>query len=141
MADGSVVQANDGTNSDLFRALKGGGNNFGIVTRFDIITFPARDIWDGIVAYTKDSTPQLVQATANFVANLAARPDSHILMMWTMLPKSQDHFIAASLTNLDGVEDGESLKELSSIPSIQNEMKVTTIATKLTSFVIPAGKE
>lgn len=33
LADGSIVEANATTNSDLFRALKGGSNNFGIVSR------------------------------------------------------------------------------------------------------------
>ncbi|SPN99250.1 uncharacterized protein DNG_02287 [Cephalotrichum gorgonifer] len=40
LADGSQVSANAETNSDLFWALKGGGTNFGVVTRFDIATYP-----------------------------------------------------------------------------------------------------
>lgn len=32
LADGSIVEANATTNSDLFRVLKGGSNNFGIVS-------------------------------------------------------------------------------------------------------------
>lgn len=47
LADGSIVNANEETNSDLFRVLKGGGNNFGIVTRFDMTTLPFKSIWDG----------------------------------------------------------------------------------------------
>lgn len=35
LADGSVVEANEDTNPDLFWALRGGGGQFGIVTRFD----------------------------------------------------------------------------------------------------------
>jgi FAD/FMN-containing dehydrogenase len=34
-ADGSVVEASDDENADLFWAIRGGGGNFGIVTRFD----------------------------------------------------------------------------------------------------------
>ena len=44
LADGRIVDANQETHQDLFRALKGGGNNFGIVTRFDMVTFPAHDV-------------------------------------------------------------------------------------------------
>ncbi|KAK2598780.1 hypothetical protein N8I77_012167 [Diaporthe amygdali] len=40
LADGSIVEANANTNSDLWRALKGGTSNFGIATRFDINTHP-----------------------------------------------------------------------------------------------------
>ncbi|KAI1144298.1 6-hydroxy-D-nicotine oxidase [Hypoxylon sp. FL0543] len=38
LADSTVVNANVDENPDLYRALKGGGPNFGIVTRFDIQT-------------------------------------------------------------------------------------------------------
>ncbi|KAI1287910.1 6-hydroxy-D-nicotine oxidase [Xylaria venustula] len=38
--DSSVIDANSKTNSELWKGLKGGGTNFGIVTRFDIETYP-----------------------------------------------------------------------------------------------------
>ncbi|KAJ8060841.1 hypothetical protein OCU04_009925 [Sclerotinia nivalis] len=40
LADGKIVNANQSDNHDLWKALKGGSNNFGIVTRFNIRTFP-----------------------------------------------------------------------------------------------------
>lgn len=36
LASGEVVHANPKENADLFRALRGGANNFGVVTRFDL---------------------------------------------------------------------------------------------------------
>ncbi|POS72420.1 FAD binding domain-containing protein [Diaporthe helianthi] len=54
LADGSIVEATAaGAHADLFWALRGGHNNFGIVTRFDLKTFPMTSayyggtIWDG----------------------------------------------------------------------------------------------
>lgn len=54
LADGSIVEATaDGEHADLFWTLRGGHNNFGIVTRFDLKTFPMTSayfggtIWDG----------------------------------------------------------------------------------------------
>ncbi|KAK6339668.1 hypothetical protein TWF718_009064 [Orbilia javanica] len=40
LANGWVVNANANANADLFRALKGGSSNFGIVTRIDLYTWP-----------------------------------------------------------------------------------------------------
>ncbi|KAI1858520.1 uncharacterized protein JN550_012567 [Neoarthrinium moseri] len=40
LADGNIVEANASINESLWRAIKGGTSNFGIVTRFDIETHP-----------------------------------------------------------------------------------------------------
>ena len=50
LADGRVVTATASENPDLWRVLKGGGNNFGIVTRFTLRSFPYAPVWTlGIV--------------------------------------------------------------------------------------------
>lgn len=40
LGNSSVVNANATHNTDLYRALRGGGNNFGIITRLDLRTSP-----------------------------------------------------------------------------------------------------
>jgi hypothetical protein len=47
LSNGTITYANPKNNVDLHKALKGGGNNFGIVTRFDVRTFPQGPIWSG----------------------------------------------------------------------------------------------
>lgn len=47
LASGQLTNANARENPDLWSALKGGSNNFGVVTRFDLRTFPQGDIWGG----------------------------------------------------------------------------------------------
>lgn len=44
LSSGEIINANASCHSDLWRALKGGSSNFGIVTKFDIDTFPASNI-------------------------------------------------------------------------------------------------
>ncbi|KAL9622294.1 MAG: hypothetical protein Q9160_003305 [Pyrenula sp. 1 TL-2023] len=45
LADGSVVEANEKQNKDLWWGLRGGSNNFGIVTRIDFTTFEQGLLW------------------------------------------------------------------------------------------------
>ncbi|KAF2710660.1 FAD linked oxidase-like protein [Pleomassaria siparia CBS 279.74] len=62
LADGSIVIANAEENTDLFWALKGGGSNFGIVTKFDIFTIPVHDIWYQVSIYTADQANACIDA-------------------------------------------------------------------------------
>jgi hypothetical protein len=47
LANGTIANINRESALDLFWALRGGGNNFGIVTRFSLITYPQGAAWGG----------------------------------------------------------------------------------------------
>lgn len=47
LADGSLITASASANADLWRALKGGASNFGIVTRFTLRSLPSKPVWSG----------------------------------------------------------------------------------------------
>ena len=75
---GKVVNVNAST-PDLFKALKGGSNNFGVVTRFDIKSFESGPFWGGFVVYPITTLPQQVAAfvglgafAVNFVSSSTA---------------------------------------------------------------------
>ncbi|PYI05444.1 6-hydroxy-D-nicotine oxidase [Aspergillus sclerotiicarbonarius CBS 121057] len=63
LADGSLINANANENSDLYRALKGGGSNFGIVTRFDLETYPLINVQYTINLYNPEDHLAINQAT------------------------------------------------------------------------------
>jgi FAD/FMN-containing dehydrogenase len=45
LANGIIVTASASENPDLWRVLKGGSSNFGIVTRFQLRSIPSAPIW------------------------------------------------------------------------------------------------
>lgn len=63
LADGNLINANKDENSDLYRALKGGGSNFGIVTRFDLETHPLINVQYTINLYNPEDHVAINQAT------------------------------------------------------------------------------
>ncbi|EAW10965.1 FAD-binding oxidoreductase [Aspergillus clavatus NRRL 1] len=70
LANGTVVNANAKENTDLFAALKGGGNNFGIVTAYTLQTHPQdHKVWGGNYVFTADQTPQVLSAVRDFTEN------------------------------------------------------------------------
>lgn len=82
LGDGRIVNANKDSNSDLFQALKGGGNNLGIVTRFDIFAFTQGDLWGGVAIYPNSTTSQQIPAFVNFVNNIAKDEYGSLISFW-----------------------------------------------------------
>ncbi|KAI1461875.1 FAD-binding domain-containing protein [Annulohypoxylon moriforme] len=139
LGDGSVVEANGTINPDLFRVLRGGHNNFGIVTRFDMQTFKASDIWDGSSVISPTNTNQAIDAYVDFSEKLVESADSHVLMMFTSIPFAQEHIITILFTNLDGVENPKTLQKFLEIPG-QRDKKTTSVAKKIAEFILPSGR-
>ncbi|CAK3841797.1 FAD binding domain [Lecanosticta acicola] len=75
LASGRLVNTNATSHADLFRALKGGLNNFGVVTRIDLETLPIGEILGGSATYDISQKHSLFEAFAN-IAN-APQYDSH----------------------------------------------------------------
>lgn len=72
LANGQIINASHISNPDLFAALKGGSNNFGVVTRFDLMSFPQKSFWGGAILYPESAQLHQLQAFADFMdsANL-----------------------------------------------------------------------
>ncbi|ROV92195.1 hypothetical protein VMCG_09279 [Cytospora schulzeri] len=64
LADGTITTATATQNNDLFWALKGGGPNFGIVTRYDLYTVPVHNIWYEVLAVSNDNAHAVLDAFA-----------------------------------------------------------------------------
>jgi hypothetical protein len=66
LGNGTIVTASQTTHPDLFTVLKGGNNNFGIVTRFKFRTFQYKGLWGGLVTYPASTIEAHFKALVNF---------------------------------------------------------------------------
>lgn len=80
LASGEIVNANAHENADLWTALRGGGNNLGIVTRFDLKTFKQGQMWGGTVFYFAPSFPSQIEALVNELHNPNASKETHLMI-------------------------------------------------------------
>ncbi|OQE43445.1 hypothetical protein PENCOP_c003G00013 [Penicillium coprophilum] len=60
LANGTITTASETHNADLYFALRGGGNNFAIVTAFTIRTFAQGPVFTGQTSYSANHTEQVL---------------------------------------------------------------------------------
>ncbi|CAI4212336.1 unnamed protein product [Parascedosporium putredinis] len=117
LASGEIVNANQAANSDLFKALKGGGGNFGIVTKVFLQTWEQGTLWAGIKWLSiqpEDAGPLLLGRLRNFTVqnndNTRVTASVEINLSSGAPPTARIDFV-----NIDGVEDAIQLESFANL--------------------------
>jgi FAD/FMN-containing dehydrogenase len=69
-ADGQVIRVDEGSHPDLFWAIRGGGGNYGVATRFQFRLHEVNQVVGGMLIL-----PATAETVAGFVAAAEAAPD------------------------------------------------------------------
>ncbi|KAH6658414.1 hypothetical protein BKA67DRAFT_557997 [Truncatella angustata] len=80
LASGEIVNANSSHNPDLYRALKGGGNNFGVVTRIDYSTIDTVPLRAGHLFQEQQYLDRVLAAFANIASSISYDIHASIVM-------------------------------------------------------------
>lgn len=135
LASGQVVNANVNENSDLWRALKGGSNNFGVVTRFDLRAFPQGDFWGGSILYDDSTSPQLLKAFVNL--NKATNFDEYAALILSFSYVSSFGFlVSGNIEYTRPVTNPSTFQPFTSIqPQLSSSMRISNQTDFTTEFV------
>jgi hypothetical protein len=110
-ADGQLLRADAETHPDLFWALRGGGGNFGVATRFQYRLHPVGTVTGGMLILP--ATPEVV---AGFIAEAEAAPEELSAIANVMVAPpvpflpAEAHgklVVLALMVHAGAVEDGE----------------------------------
>jgi len=83
-AEGRKIRASETDNADLFWAIRGGGGNFGVVTRFEFQLFPVGpEIFAGLIVFPFSQAKQILNQYRQFVNSA---PEE--LNVWVVLRKA-----------------------------------------------------
>lgn len=74
-ASGIPINVTASSYPDLYWALRGGGNNLGIVTNFKLDAFLLGDMWGGTRIYTENSFPAVLDAIYEFTMTGSAKDE------------------------------------------------------------------
>ncbi|KAI1645450.1 FAD-binding domain-containing protein [Daldinia loculata] len=79
LANGTIVTASaDNEYSDLYKGLRGGTSNFGIVTSYELYTYPVGDFYVDARAYSPNQTTDFLHAVAEYQKEGQLDPSSSI---------------------------------------------------------------
>ncbi|KAL8724989.1 MAG: hypothetical protein Q9166_007638 [cf. Caloplaca sp. 2 TL-2023] len=126
LANGQITNINQTSNPDLYFALRGGGNNFGIVTRFDMETFPQGKMWGGATIHPPTTNASVYKAFENFAKNAGKDPDAALI---TAYAYAQGNYIFSNdYEYAKPVAYPEAFREFTRIPNITDTMRITTLS-------------
>ncbi|KAK9487880.1 hypothetical protein V1527DRAFT_494425 [Lipomyces starkeyi] len=107
VADGTILDVNESTYPDLYWALRGGGNNFGIVTRFDLETYHQKLMWGGnqfyLMAHNQSGIEAFAQRQYLMVRSFeyaAPIENPPIFSSFLSTPNVEDTTMIQSLSNI-----------------------------------------
>ncbi|CAI6269471.1 unnamed protein product [Periconia digitata] len=140
LANGEIVNANATDNSDLFRALKGGSSNFGIVTKFDLKTFPADKLSIDQRTISSEHAGGLIDAIADFTDLDQTFHDNAMIAMMMYNPQQNATIITVKEINTMGKVNSTVFDAINRIPTLAPAKKQTvTLADSAKSAALEAN--
>ncbi|KAG7128510.1 putative FAD-linked oxidoreductase like protein [Verticillium longisporum] len=140
LADGTIANANAVENSGLHRASKGGGNNFGIVTRFDLQTFEDAKggLYGGLLFLTCDDRDAILAQFSRLVEINHEHPEDTEVIAFTY-GGSGAPMIAVVTINTTGLEDSTSFAPLNQLTPVRDDRSRKKYGKVITDFASPGG--
>ncbi|KAI4662457.1 uncharacterized protein J4E79_004747 [Alternaria viburni] len=128
-ASGRIVQASPKSYPDLYWALRGGGNNVGIVTTFNLETFAHGPLMlGGQRRFFEESFPAAIDAFVNLGSNRKADPKAAQFLAIFLDAASNTKIAVAELEYSDPVLDAPVFDEYRAVPAFQDTLQLNTLA-------------
>ncbi|KAF2713427.1 FAD-binding domain-containing protein [Pleomassaria siparia CBS 279.74] len=132
-ASGVIVTASQTSFPDLYWALRGGGNNFGVVTKFTLSTIPQGLMWGGGRLHVETEFPAVIQAFYNL--GLDSGRDTAAAQILSFAYAKGTRFASCDLQYAEPVANASIFAEYLAIPNtIMDTTKVRSQADLTAQF-------
>ncbi|KAL8752367.1 MAG: hypothetical protein Q9199_005784 [Rusavskia elegans] len=126
LANGQIRDINQKSDPDLYFALRGGGNNFGIVTRFDLETFPQGLMWGGNTIHPPTTNASICKAFENFANNGSQNPDAALIIAYAYFQGS--YIFVNNYDYALPTPFPPAFNEFTCIPNITDTQRITSLS-------------
>lgn len=141
LANGTIINANSTHNSDLWKALKGGASNFGIVTRFDMEAVPARTMYHNVRFISAEYADTIVDAVSSFTDHgESLRDDALVTFFSHNATVSPEIYVGMLRVNTQGKTNTSSVfDEIQRLPTIIDVTRYQTMSEVALGSQLSAG--
>lgn len=134
LASGEIAYVTEASHPDLWLALKGGSNNFGIITRFDVPTFASDGMWYSLLEYEYNDSVLEAQAQAFSRFMEPAHFDDGAMMGIFLDYAGGAHSIRDALWHVDSVTAPPAYRGFTDIPNKGGVAEISTVADVVDKF-------
>ncbi|KAF8754790.1 fad binding protein [Rhizoctonia solani] len=129
LANGTISTVTAESAGDLFRALKGGTGNFGLVTSFTLQTYPISQVYAGNLYYSPDNYDALFPLMEEYARKgVESDPKSHVISAFVYFPSQAiDMATFYSFYSEPVTAPPEAIKPFFGVPTVINTVKVKTV--------------
>ena len=137
-----MVNANSTSNTDLTKALRGGSNNFGIVTAFDMRLFPQGKFWGGFIGNNITTRYKWFDAFASFTSNPEYDPYAALINSYVWIPAANDWYVASNIEYTKPIVNPPYFQNITAIPQTFSTMRISNLTdfTVELSATVPPGR-
>ncbi|KAM7194430.1 hypothetical protein V8F20_007956 [Naviculisporaceae sp. PSN 640] len=137
LPNGTATKASASQNPDLFWALKGGTNRFGIITSVELATHPQPPkVYGGLAFYSNSQIPALINATSRFFYE-NTDPRAQVI---TTLEGSPLGASALGLFFYDGPNKPDSFKVFDGITPLASTVRTQSFVSFVKNFPAPLSQ-
>ncbi|KAF2014438.1 putative FAD-binding oxidoreductase [Aaosphaeria arxii CBS 175.79] len=135
LAGGKLVNASARENQDLFWALKGGLNNFGLVTSFTLKTYSIYQVWGGVKLYNYTDLPKLLRAANEYQSTPTKDPYANFMLQ--AFPTNQSIGVVLNMVYLRPVPSPAAFAPFYNIPTTGDLTRVQTLREMMSGQGVP----
>lgn len=141
LSDGSIVDANANQNPDLFFALRGGSNNFGVVTRLDFETFPQGDLWTASLVCSTEVVDSNIREFVNASKAEGYDENASFIMSFAYIGSMGTSIIANTLLYTKPIANPPVYQGFMKLPTIQSSSSFKNMSTSAleADAMVPKG--
>ncbi|TGO18194.1 hypothetical protein BPAE_0391g00060 [Botrytis paeoniae] len=129
LANGSICDVNQTSYPGLYWALRGGGNNFGIVTRFDLASFEQGDMWGGTTTSNATELPNAIEALVNLNTNHASDTFAAVFLVYVYVPSIESPLVSFTLDYGKPVINPPIFENFTEIPAISADLRIASLTS------------